>query len=122
MRLSSVCQPDIGKSCGNLTEKAIQGNCQAVHPSPFLTVNPLNHQYLYALVSEREPLHRITLWHTHYETLQWRRVGLVVTVTGEGDWTYPWMTHLAGNEWFLVYYKGASHSTSIYGGRITLPE
>ncbi len=110
---------DIGKSW-QFTEKVIQGDCHAVHPSPFLAADPLNHQHLYALVSERETLHRITLWHAHCKTLQWRRIGLVVT--GGGDWTYPWMTHLRGNEWFLVYYQGASRSTSIYGGRITLPE
>ncbi|MDD5708615.1 MAG: sialidase family protein [Kiritimatiellae bacterium] len=110
---------DIGKSW-QFTERAIQGNVQAVHPSPFLTVDPSNPQRLYALVSEREPSHRISLWYAHQETLQWRRIGVVVT--GDGDWTYPWMTHLAGNEWFVVYYKGSKDAASIYGARMAVPE
>lgn len=109
---------DLGESWVS-TERAIQGNDKAVHPSPFLTVDPENSRRLYALVSERAPAHRISLWEAHLDTLQWRRIGLVVE--GGGDWTYPWMTHLAGNEWYLVYYKSSRNSASIYGARMAVP-
>jgi hypothetical protein len=110
---------DLGENW-RFTERAIQGNDKAVHPSPFLTVDPENPQRLYALVSERAPVHRISLWEAHLDTLQWRRVGLVVE--GGGDWTYPWMTHLSGNKWYFVYYQGGKDSASIYGARITIPD
>lgn len=101
------------------TERAIQGNNKAVHPSPFITVDPQNPSKLYALVSERAPVDQISLWEAPLETLQWKRRGLVVE--GSGDWTYPWMTSLGGNEWYLVYYKGSTNTASIYGARITVP-
>ena len=109
---------DFGESW-RCTERAIQGNAEAVHPSPFLTVDPDDPQHLYALVSERGPANRISLWHAHIEMLQWKRIGLVTT--GDGDWTYPWMTPLENNGWFVVYYQGTKEASSIYGVRMTAP-
>lgn len=51
--------------------------------------------------------------------LEWQRIGLIAK--GGGDWTYPWMTHLGGNDWYLVYYQGNKESASIYGTKIVIP-
>jgi hypothetical protein len=106
----------------HMTERAIQGHATAVHPSPFLAVDPGNAKRLYALVSERAPANRISLWETLGDTVSWRRLGLVAKEDGGWDWTYPWMTHLGGNAWYLVYYKGSKESASIHGARLEIPD
>jgi len=58
------------------------------------------------------------------KTLHWRRKGLVVSIPKEAielsDWSYPWMTSLDGDSWFLVFYAGrVSGSNSIWG--MTIP-
>ncbi|NLL84544.1 MAG: exo-alpha-sialidase [Lentisphaerae bacterium] len=108
---------DLGESW-QFVERAIQGNARAVHPSPFIAVDPHDPQHLYALVSEREPSQRISLWHAYHETLQWQQLGLVAT--GAGDWTYPWMTYLGGDEWYIAYYQGSTEAASIYGAKLTI--
>ena len=108
---------DLGKSW-QFRERAIQGNPSAVHPSPFLVADPTQPGKLYALVSERAPANQISLWESYCDTLQWRRICLIAE--GGGDWTYPWMTHLDGNEWYLVYYQGTTSSSSIYGTKIVV--
>jgi len=100
-------------------QAAIQGDPRAVHPSPFITFDPREPNTLHALVSERAPNHQISLWRADAETLKWNRVRRLAE--GGGDWTYPWMTHLGGNDWFLVYYQGEKDAASIYGKRITIP-
>ncbi len=110
---------DLGKHW-TLSEKATQSSPKAVHPSPFITTDPAHPERLLALVSERTPVNQITLWETRSGTLKWRRVGLVAE--GGGDWTYPWMTHLGGKDWFLVYYQGTKDEASILGSRITVPD
>ena len=97
---------------------AVQGDPRAAHPSPFLAVDPADPGRLLALVSERAPAHQVSLWESPAETVSWRRVGLVTR--GEGDWTYPWMTHLGGDQWYLVYYQGTGRSASIYGARLAI--
>tara|TARA_R110002096_G_scaffold199271_2_gene383083 strand:+ start:411 stop:1484 length:1074 start_codon:yes stop_codon:yes gene_type:complete len=110
---------DLGESW-EFTRTAIQGNAKAVHPSPFLVSDPRNPDVLYALISEREPSHQITLWKSKPNPLEWKPVCKVTE--GGGDWTYPWMTHLGGNEWYLVYYQGDKKASSIYGRRVSIPE
>ncbi|QDT66237.1 sialidase family protein [Calycomorphotria hydatis] len=109
---------DLGETW-QFTESAIQGHPQAVHPSPFLIEDPNNHERLLSLVSERTPTNEISLWETDRDTLQWKRVCLITR--GEGDWAYPWMTHLGGDEWYLVYYMGTKKASSIYGLKLTIP-
>ncbi|WP_145262161.1 sialidase family protein [Planctomycetes bacterium Pan216] len=112
---------DHGRSWA-FTERALRGDARAVHPSPFVVADPVNPRRLLALVSERAPVQRVSLWEADRDELRWRRVGLIVEEEGEWDWAYPWMTHLGGNEWFLVYYKGSKQAASIHGARIAVPD
>jgi hypothetical protein len=121
-------------------------SCQL--PSPFLTVSPQDPSLLYALVSRRHvPRNlpgRIVLWKGNTRTLDrlptdlrekpgetrtvdWTRHGLVVefpeALGKRNDITYPWMTHLDGDDWFLVFYCGQPHGPSaLYGMTLTISE
>jgi hypothetical protein len=101
-----------------LSRAAIQGDKRAVHPSPCLIVDPRDPNTLYALVSERAPSNRITLWKAGADSLEWKPVRELAV--GGGDWTYPWMIHLGGDDWYLVYYQGDRDASSIYGKRIVI--
>lgn len=103
--------------------KVIQGDDSAVHPSPFIVVDPTNPDRLLALQTERSEKKEIYLWQADSDSLPWRRLGLVMSVPGVEDFGYPWMTCLGGNEWFLVYYAGEEDGpNSIYGLKLTIPE
>lgn len=108
---------DLGETW-QFEEKAIQADADAVHPSPFLVADPRDPDTLHALVSQRAPAHRISLWRADAKKLSWRPVREIAE--GGGDWTYPWMTHLGGDEWYLVYYRGDKETASIYGKRISI--
>ena len=100
-------------------------------PSPFIAVSPRNPRRLYALESQRHQRGSLPgavyLWTADAPTLEWARLGTVVEFPEElgrrRDITYPWMTHLEGGEWFLVFYCGENRGPSdIYGMRLTIPE
>jgi len=93
-------------------------------PSPFLAVSGRDPSRVYALQSERGTIGdsrgRIYLWTADAKTLRWKRKGLVVsipkTAAGLSDWSYPWMTPLDADHWFLVFYAGhVTGSNSIWG-------
>jgi len=93
-------------------------------PSPFIAVSGRDPTRLCALQSERGTVDdsqgRIYLWTADAKTLAWKRQGLVVSIPkaadGLSDWSYPWMTPLDGDRWFLVFYAGrVSGSNSIWG-------
>lgn len=99
----------------------LQGDRTAVYPSPFITVDPSDPARLYALQSQRTKTGEIFLWTADAATRQWKRLGLVATFPGCPDYSYPWMTHLAGNEWFVVFYAGKLVGpNSIYGLKLTI--
>jgi hypothetical protein len=110
---------DDGGMTWQFTARALQGDAHAVHPSPFLAEDPAQPGRLLALVSERAPAQRISLWTAASDCLQWQRLGLVVA--GDGDWTYPWLTPIGDKQWFLAYYQGEGAKTALYGGTITVP-
>ena len=61
------------------------------------------------------------MWSAKTDNLQWKRQGLVVTFPGCEDYSYPWMTHLGGNEWFIAFYAGRMNGpNAIYGMRMTI--
>ena len=107
---------DDGGMTWQFTARALQGDAHAVHPSPFLAEDPAQPGRLLALVSERAPAQRISLWTAASDCLQWQRLGLVVA--GDGDWTYPWLTPIGDKQWFLAYYQGEGAKTALYGGTI----
>jgi hypothetical protein len=97
-------------------------------PSPFIATSGRDPTLLYALQSERgivgDSRGRIYLWTADAKTLKWERQGLVVSIPKEAiglsDWSYPWMTSLDGDKWFLVFYAGGvSGSSSIWA--VTIP-
>ncbi|QDS89941.1 BNR/Asp-box repeat protein [Rosistilla ulvae] len=99
----------------------IQGNKDANHPSPFIVSDPTQPDRLYALQTERTDKNQISLWQAESDTLQWKRNRLLTSSPGVEDFGYPWMTHLTGNEWFMVYYAGESDGpNAIYGRTITI--
>ncbi|WP_197452551.1 sialidase family protein [Rosistilla carotiformis] len=99
----------------------IQGNENAVHPSPFLVADPTQPDRLYALQTERIGDNWINLWQAERDTLQWQENRVLTSSPDVEDFGYPWMTHLAGNDWFMVHYAGEKDGpNSIYGGVITI--
>ncbi len=104
-------------------QKVIQGDKSAVHPSPFLTADPTQPGTLYALQSERSAKNEIYLWRAQADALQWECLGLVTSCPRVEDFSYPWMSHLEDNKWFLVFYSGKSSGrNSIYGMTIAIPQ
>ena len=102
--------------------KVMQGDKSAVHPSPFLIEDPTRPGVIFALQSERTKKREIYLWQAKADTLEWQRMGLVVSDPDAEDFGYPWMTHLEGDDWFLVYYAGETNGpNSIYGMKISIP-
>ena len=102
-------------------ESVIQGNEKSVHPSPFIVSDPTQPNRLYALQSERNESNLISLWQSQSDSLNWERHSLVASCPGIEDFSYPWMTHLEGNDWFVVYYAGEKDGpNSIYGMKITI--
>lgn len=95
------------------------------YPSPFIISDPNDPTTIYALQSERikEPRSAaIYLWKADASKLDWERQGLIVKATNIPDFSYPWMTHLEGHKWFLVFYSGEIDGpSSIYGMEIALP-
>ncbi|MEL7337745.1 MAG: sialidase family protein, partial [Planctomycetota bacterium] len=112
---------DDGGTSWQFQPHVIQGSKTAIHPSPFIVSNPNQPDQLYALQAERTGENRINLWQAEKDTLQWERNRVLSTSPGVEDFGYPWMTHLAGNDWFLVYYAGEKDGpNAIYGGTITI--
>lgn len=112
---------DIGETW-EVTEKGLQGNPSAGHPSPFLIEDPDHPGQLYALQSERGEKHQIHLWKANAANLKWEYVDLLVDVPTDKDFSYPWMVPLGDGKWFLVYYSGEKHGpNSIWGMDLVLP-
>ena len=93
-------------------------------PSPFIAVSPKDPYRLYALESQRSVKGslpgNIYLWAADSRQLDWKRAGLVVhfpkSLKDRNDFTYPWMTPLDNETWFLAFYCGRkSGANSIYG-------
>lgn len=92
---------------------------EATHPSPFLAVDPRRPTRLFALQSQRTERGEIYLWEADARELDWRRRGLVATFEGCEDYAYPWMVHLSGDEWFVVFYAGRRGGANhIWGMRL----
>ena len=105
---------DLGRSW-RMTERAVAGPA-AVHPSPFVIVDPNSPRTLHCLQSQRTKTGQIYLWSVDSEQLVWQRRGLVVSFPSCQDYSYPWMTHLEGDDWLLVFYAGERDgANSIYG-------
>ncbi len=108
---------DMGKTW-RMSERAVAGQ-SAVHPSPFVVVDPNSPNTLLCLQSQRTKTGEVYLWSADSERLDWRRRGLVVSFPDCEDYSYPWMTHLGGDEWFVVFYAGERDGpNSIYGMRL----
>ncbi len=111
---------DYGKTWQEPTQ-VLQGDATAVHPSPFLIADPEDPSRLYALQSQRTKRGEVFLWTTDANTLEWKRMGLLVSFPGCQDYSYPWMVHLQGHEWFVVFYAGRTlGANSIYGMKLTI--
>lgn len=89
------------------------------YPSPFVAVDPKNPNRLWALKSTRGPrrgIGAIALWTADLAEIDdiakvtWEKSKDIIHWTGEDghhvDFTYPWMAHLQGNRWMLVFYSG----------------
>lgn len=99
----------------------IQGSKKAIHPSPYVASDPTQRQRLYALQAERTAENNINLWQADRDTLEWKQKRVLTSAPGVEDFGYPWMTHLDGNQWFMVYYAGEKDGpNSIYGVTITI--
>jgi len=103
-------------------KNVIQGDQRAVHPSPFIVADPQNEGRLFALQTERTKDREIFLWSADIENLEWKRLRKLVSCPEAEDFGYPWMTHLKGGTWFVVFYAGEkSGPNSIHGMRLTIP-
>ncbi len=112
---------DLGENW-RFVPKALQGDAGANHPSPFIVVDPSNPKRLLALQTERNKKRQIFLWQADVKTLKWRRLGLIVSQAEAEDFGYPWMSHLQGDDWFVVYYAGGKDGpNSIFGMNLTIP-
>lgn len=98
-------------------------------PSPFIVAAPNDSSRLYAMQSLRnmtgEHKGEIHLYTADARQLQWKRLGLVAALPRSADehtdWSYPWMTCLNGDDWFVVFYSGrVNGANSIYGLKIRL--
>lgn len=102
-------------------------------PSPAVVADPTRPGVVYALVSERHAKGantnlkgRVVLWTADAESLQWKKLGSLVrfptSLGARGEITYPWITHLDGDQWFGVFYCGKSRGASdIYGWKFQIP-
>ena len=78
---------------------------------------------LYALQSQRTRKGEIFLWSADVDSLEWKRQGLIATFPQCEDYSYPWMAHLDGNQWFVVFYAGKMNGpNSIFGMRLIIVE
>lgn len=112
---------DDGGKTWQFQPSVIQGNEKANHPSPFVVSDPTQPERLLALQAERIGDNRIYLWQADRNTLEWKQKRVLSSAPGVEDFGYPWMTHLKGNEWFMVYYAGEKEGPNdIYGGIITI--
>ncbi len=112
---------DLGKTWAP-PRLVLGGDDSAGHPSPFIATDPADASRLLALQSQRTRRGEVYLWSAGAKTLNWRRLGLVVTFPGCEDYSYPWMVHLDDNAWFLVFYAGEKNgANSIYGMRLEVP-
>jgi len=117
----------LGKAGSETT--SLVGGGKGHFPSPFITHRRQAPVQLYALQSQRYgggPTNaEIYLWTADARKLDWKRGGLVVTFPGgkdnpNRDSTYPWMTQLDADSWFVVFYYGRGKgANSIYGMTIT---
>lgn len=99
--------------------RSIMRGPDATHPSPFITRDRARRERVLALQSQRTARGEVYLWEADAETLAWRRLGLVATFEGFEDYSYPWMAHLGGGEWFVVFYAGQTRGpNSIFGMRL----
>lgn len=85
--------------------------------APCAVVNPAQPGEIIALTTERalpgNTPGRIWLWKGNAKDLAWRRVRVVLEfprVEGDPhtDFGYPWLVHLDGNRWLMLYYHGRS--------------
>ncbi|MGI5816817.1 MAG: exo-alpha-sialidase [Armatimonadota bacterium] len=95
---------------------------EAVHPSPFVAADPTCPSRLYALQSQRTERGEVYLWSADAGALDWRRRGLVAAFEGIEDYSYPWMTHLRGEEWFVVFYAGKRRGSNSIHGMTMVPD
>ena len=110
---------DLGETW-QMRERAVAGE-KAVYPSPFVVVDPTSPSTLYCLQSQRTKTGQVYLWSADSKRLDWRRQGLVVSFPDCEDYSYPWMTHLKGDEWFVVFYAGERDgANSIYGMKLRI--
>jgi hypothetical protein len=123
---------DLGKTWTSKEKGlAYSGKRSVKLPSPCIVSDPEHAGRLLAFVSERhessdnsELRGRITLWSAEAKKLVWEEVGEVVSFpkNGGNDITYPWMTSLGNNQWYVVFYAGETRGPSnIYGMTISLP-
>jgi hypothetical protein len=102
-------------------------------PSPFLAADPRDPKLLWALQTDRNPdglgdgQGKIWLWSARLDKLEWNREGLVARFPSRSQWRaadygYPWMAHLGGREWLLVFY-GGEHAgpNSLWGMKLRVP-
>ena len=105
---------DLGRTW-RFSSRAVAG-AAAGHPSPFLAVDPTGPSRLYCLQSQRTKRGEMVLWSADAKQLAWQKHGLVASCPGCQDYSYPWMTHLEGDKWFVVFYAGKRDgANSIYG-------
>jgi hypothetical protein len=123
---------DLGKTWTSKEKGlAYSGNRTVKLPSPCIVSDPEHPGRLLAFVSERhegsdsnELRGRITLWTAEASKLAWQELGEVVLFPKHGgnDFTYPWMTSLGNDQWYVVFYAGDTHGPSnIYGMTVSLP-
>jgi BNR repeat protein len=114
---------DLGKSW-NLSQWPEKPAPDHNLPSPFIAVSPKDPHGLYALESQRHVKGslpgNIYLWTADSRRLDWKRTGLVVrfpeSLGDHNDFSYPWMTPLDDDTWFLAFYCGKkAGANSIYG-------
>ena len=114
---------DLGQNW-QLTEWPDRPSADYYLPSPFIAVSPKDPHRLYALESQRGVKGslpgNIFLWTADSRQLDWQRTGLVVrfpkSLGERNDFTYPWMTPLDDDTWFLAFYCGKkAGANSIYG-------
>lgn len=123
-----IVSDDLGRSWQvTPSEIAIAKGLPGRQPSPFIGVSATDPNRLYALQSIRGQLDdtqgRVYLWTAQARKLDWKKAGKVITIPAGapslGDWSYPWMTPLSPEHWFVVFYGGRGRgANSIYGMRL----
>ena len=111
---------DMGEAW-SFRSKAIQGDPHSHHPSPFVVEDTTEPGIFYSLQTERSQAREIYLWTARRDEMKWKKIRRVAAAPNKEDFGYPWMTHIEGNAWFLVYYAGESDGPNdIYGMRLRI--